>query len=150
MKYVFHEMLWKKYFIVYARLYILLTDQISLSDYFYFWRYWAICVLRSFVNQDVTSYNLKLTLSFLSSRLATWPKSEDKKSYILRTKRAFDGKKHFSSFLKGFSCQKRLIRSQHDWNVCFFFERFLLQIILIYTSLHWWYFRSYHGTIHNT
>ena len=51
--------------------YILLTDQISLSDCLYFLRYWAICVLRLFVNQAVTSQNLKLTLSFLSSRFAT-------------------------------------------------------------------------------
>ena len=32
----------------------LLTDQISLSDYLYFLRYWAICVLQLFVNQAVT------------------------------------------------------------------------------------------------
>ena len=31
------------------------TDQISLSDYLYFSRYWAICVLQLFVNQAVTS-----------------------------------------------------------------------------------------------
>ena len=35
--------------------YILLTDQISLSDGLYFSRYWAICVLQLFVNQAVTS-----------------------------------------------------------------------------------------------
>ena len=40
---------------------ILLTDQISLSDCLYFSRYWAICVLQLFVNQAVTSENLKLT-----------------------------------------------------------------------------------------
>ena len=120
MKYVFHEMLWKKYFIVYARLYILLTDQISLSDYFYFWRYWAKCVLQSFVNQDVTSYNLKLTLSFLSSRFATWPKSEDKKSYILRTKRAFDGKeKAFFIIFKGFQLPKTF-DTVTTWLKCLF------------------------------
>ena len=42
--------------------YILLTDQISLSDCLYFLRYWAICVLQWFVNQVVTSQILKLTL----------------------------------------------------------------------------------------
>ena len=51
--------------------YILLPDQISLSDYLYFSRYWAIWVLQLFVNQAVTSKNLKITLSFLSSRFAT-------------------------------------------------------------------------------
>ena len=38
---------------------IILTDQISLAE----------CVLQLFVNEPVTSQNLKLTLSFLSSRL---------------------------------------------------------------------------------
>ena len=44
--------------------YILLTDQISLPGCLYFVRYWAICVLQLFVNQVVTSWILKLTLSF--------------------------------------------------------------------------------------
>ena len=35
--------------------YILLTDQIPLSDLLDFSRYWAICVLQLFVNQAVTS-----------------------------------------------------------------------------------------------
>ena len=35
--------------------YILLTDQISLSDFLYFSIYWAICVLKLLVNQAVTS-----------------------------------------------------------------------------------------------
>ena len=34
--------------------YILLTDQISLPDCFYFSRYWAMCILQLFVNQAVT------------------------------------------------------------------------------------------------
>ena len=34
----------------YFACYILLTDQISLSDCFYFLRYWAICVLQMFVS----------------------------------------------------------------------------------------------------
>ena len=46
--------------------YILLTDQISMSDRLYFSTYWAICVLKLFVNLAVTSQNLKLTLCFLS------------------------------------------------------------------------------------
>ena len=51
--------------------YILLTDQISLPDCFYFSRYWAISVLQLFVNQALTTLNLKLTLSFLSSHVTT-------------------------------------------------------------------------------
>ena len=39
--------------------------QFSLSDFLYFLLYWTIiCVLQLFVNQAVTSQNLKLTLSF--------------------------------------------------------------------------------------
>ena len=46
------------------RMYILLTDQILLSDSLYFLRYWAIWLLQLFINQAVTSKNLRLTLSF--------------------------------------------------------------------------------------
>ena len=35
--------------------YILLTDQISLSDYPCFLRYWSICVFQLFIFQTVTS-----------------------------------------------------------------------------------------------
>ena len=35
--------------------YILLTDKISLSGCFYSVKYWAICALKLFVNQAVTS-----------------------------------------------------------------------------------------------
>ena len=53
----------------------------------YFSKYWATCLLR--------------LISFLSSRFATWTKSQDKSLNILRTKRAFDwNKKHFSLLLK--------------------------------------------------
>ena len=41
-----------------------LTDQISVPNCLYFLRYWAICLLQFFVNQVVTSWILKLTLSF--------------------------------------------------------------------------------------
>ena len=43
--------------------YVLLPDQLSLSDCFYFVRYWVTCVLQLFVDQVVTSKILKLTLS---------------------------------------------------------------------------------------
>ena len=44
--------------------YVLLTDQVSLSDCFYFLRYWGICVLQLFVSQVVTS-NFEINLIFL-------------------------------------------------------------------------------------
>ena len=34
---------------------IILTDQISLSEYLYFLRYWAICLMQLFLSQIVTS-----------------------------------------------------------------------------------------------
>ena len=40
------------------------TDQIALPGCLYFLRYWAICVLPLFVKQVVTSWILKLNLSF--------------------------------------------------------------------------------------
>ena len=41
--------------------YILLIDQVSLCNCFYFVRYWSICVLQLFVDQGVTSWILKLS-----------------------------------------------------------------------------------------
>ena len=43
---------------------IILTAQNSLPDCLYFLGHWAICVLQLFVNQAMTSQNLKLTLPF--------------------------------------------------------------------------------------
>ena len=44
--------------------YVLLIDQIPWSGCLYFMRYWTICVLQLLLNQVVTSWILKLTLSF--------------------------------------------------------------------------------------
>ena len=44
--------------------YTLLTDQISFPSCPYLMRYWAICALQLLVNQIVTSWILRLTLSF--------------------------------------------------------------------------------------
>ena len=41
-----------------------LTDQISLSNCLSFFRNWSICIWQLFVNQVMTSWVLKLTLSF--------------------------------------------------------------------------------------
>ena len=49
--------------ISYLSYYILLTDQILMSDCLYFSRYQATIVLHLFINQAVMSKNLKLTLS---------------------------------------------------------------------------------------
>ena len=77
----------------------------------YFSEYWTVCVLWLFVNQAVTSQNLKLTLSFWSNRFATWPRSQDKNLSILRTKRAFEVKwKAFFIIFKGFSAAKNCLR----------------------------------------
>ena len=53
--------------------YILLTDQISLSDCFYFSRYWATCLFQLLVNQPATSYNLtKFAIFYHSPILVTY------------------------------------------------------------------------------
>ena len=53
--YFLHPILCMIFLEKYFSCYILLTDQISLSDCLYFWKYWAICVLQLFANQAVTS-----------------------------------------------------------------------------------------------
>ena len=60
--------------------YVLLTYQISLPDYIYFFRYWAICVLVLFV------INFEINLSNQSVFLHN---QKDKNVNILRTKIAF-------------------------------------------------------------
>ena len=67
----------KKYFC-----FILLADKISLPGWFYFVRYWAICVLQLFVNQVVASWILKLTLSYQLAVFSTWTKSQKKIKYL--------------------------------------------------------------------
>ena len=65
------------------------------------------------VNQAVTSWNLKLTLSFWSSCFATWPKNQDKNLNILRAKRAFVVKlKSFFIIFKGFLIAKNWLRPE--------------------------------------
>ena len=94
-----------------------LNDQMLLSDCFYFWRYWAICVLSvlfilcvsyvcyqfciviiCFADYDVI--NFEINLSFLMKPFLCMPKTVRTKNLnILRTKRAFTMKeKRFSSF----------------------------------------------------
>ena len=97
----------------YFSCYILLTAQMLLSDCFYFSKYWAIFVLRLFTNQALASSNLKLTLSFLSSRFPTSPKSQDKNLNIVRTKGAFQVKlKAFFIIFKGLSVAKNCPRPE--------------------------------------
>ena len=69
--------------------YILLTDQISMSGYLHFMRYWTICELWLFVNQVVTSKFWNEP--YLSSQVvfSAWPKSQENTVNILRRKKAF-------------------------------------------------------------
>ena len=81
----------------YFSCYILSPDQISLSGSFYFVRYWEICILQLFVNQVVTSYNLKLNLSFQSSSFFLYDQKVKTKLYI-----SWERKKLFKSILHHF------------------------------------------------
>ena len=58
--FVFCIIFQEKYFYCY----IILFDQVLLSDCLYFASYWPICLLQLFVSQVATSQILKLTLSF--------------------------------------------------------------------------------------
>ena len=69
----------------YFSCYILLTDQISLSDCLYFLRYWAICVLHLFVY----CMCIRVYCMCIAFRFSKWPKCQAKNLNILRTKRAF-------------------------------------------------------------
>ena len=55
----------------------------------YFLRYWAICVLQLFVNQVVTSWILKLTLSFQSSQFLYMTKKPWQKLKYLENEKNF-------------------------------------------------------------
>ena len=90
----------KKYFSSYILL-IDISNNILLSfivrlPLLYFLGYWAISILQFFVNQVVTSWISKLTLSFWSSRFSTM------------TKKSWQKLKYFEDE-KGFSDQIRSI-----------------------------------------
>ena len=90
---------WKNYF----SCNIVLIDQISLSGYLYFVRHLAICVLQLFVIQVVTSWILKLTVSFKSSRFSYMSKKLWQKLKYLENEKSIKSikrwnKKYFSSF----------------------------------------------------
>ena len=80
--------------------YFLLTNQISLSDWVYFLRYWAIWVLQLFVSQFMTSQILKLTIAFSLIYCPTWPKKSGHKfKYVNR-------KEVFFYLFEGLSCKQ--------------------------------------------
>ena len=86
-----------------------LTDQISLSDYLYFLRYWAISVLQSFVSQVLTSNILKL-VSLIPPFFYITEKPRQKMN-ILKTKWAFKVKqKTFFINFKGLPLAKNYLR----------------------------------------
>ena len=68
---------------------------------------WAICVLQLFVNQTVTSYNMKLTWSFYHVILINDQKVKTKTKISWERKEVLRwNKKYFSSFLKDFQLPK--------------------------------------------
>ena len=85
-------------------IYILLTDQILLSDCLCFLRYWAICVLQLFVSH-VPDF-------------AAWPKSQDKDLKSWERKELLKwNKKHFHYFWTVFSCQKSSLTWDSTFNI---------------------------------
>ena len=91
-----HSINWRT-FIVWLPLLLQILDNMSIT----------------IVYQAVKSWNLKLTLSFLSSRFATRLNSQDKNLNIVRTKKAFEVKqKAFFIIFKGLSVAKNCLRPE--------------------------------------
>ena len=87
--------------------YILLIDQISLSNCLFFVRFWAILVSQLFANQVVTSWIFKLILPFQSSRFSYMTKKSWQNVNILRTERTFKMKqKAFFIIFNGISIKQ--------------------------------------------
>ena len=84
--------------------YILLTDQISLSDCIYFLRYWEICVIFRYPVCD--AINSEINLSFLVKTFSHMTRKLKKKSNILRTKKSYKIKSTLHHFVRASICQK--------------------------------------------
>ena len=81
-----------------------------MSDCLYFLKYWAICVSQLFVNRAVTSWNLKLTLSFLSSHFCYTTKKSRQKLTYLENEKSFRGEiKDIFIIFKGLSVLKNCL-----------------------------------------
>ena len=68
--------------------YIILTDQISLSNCLYFSRYWAICVLQLFVT-DCDVIETEMNFIFLIKSFWYMTKKSRQKFKYLENKRSF-------------------------------------------------------------
>ena len=100
---IFHE----KYF----SCYILITDQISLSDCLYFLRYLGICVLLLYLFVIYFVFIIYV-ITFLSSRFVTWPKIINKNRNISRAKRAFKVKQKAFFIFKALSVARNCLRPE--------------------------------------
>ena len=69
--------------------YILLTDQTSLSDCFYFLRYWGICVLQLFVSQISATKYFKIKTHWRHSANLKTNKNEHKLRFFDLEKYAY-------------------------------------------------------------
>ena len=77
-----HDILWMNFPEKSFSGYILLTHQISLSDYLYFLRYGGMYILQLFVFQCVMSW-------ILNQRFPAWPKNSEQKSKYLKNEENF-------------------------------------------------------------
>ena len=101
----------RKLFLIFSH-YILLTDQISLSDSLYFSRYWAICALQLFFNQAVTfCYMTKKSrqkLKSLENEKSFW--GEIKGIFII-----FKGLSIAKNFLRPECAPLKFFMLLHNW-----------------------------------
>ena len=70
--------------------YVLLTDQMSLSGFFYFVRNWAICVLYCLITRLRHHKFWKWPYGSNRAVFSTWTKIQDKNLNILGIKRTFN------------------------------------------------------------
>ena len=88
--------------------YILLTDQISLSDYLYFLKYWAMSVLRLFCFPGCDVINFEINLIFLIKPFFyVTIKSRQRFTYLENEKSFWDQiRSTFHHFERAFSSQQ--------------------------------------------
>ena len=102
-QYVYCNCFWRKIFILLY--FITWRNFIIWSPLLY--EYWAICLSQLFFNQVVTSWILKLTLSFLSSRFSYITKKSWRKLKYLKNEKSFwDGIKSIFHHFKGLSMKQ--------------------------------------------
>ena len=111
--------------------YILLTDVISMSDWLYLSRYWAICVLQLLVNQAVTS-----KLTFLFNQNVSIHDQRQKLKHLENEKNFWGKIKSILHISKRLSAAKNCLRPESVPLKLHKFCHFLLKNIILHQKLY--------------